>query len=58
MGTVKYRTETMNNALSLLNNLEVKGIENCKRVALIAQLIDSPEKEESKDGNLHERSEE
>lgn len=55
---IKYKVETMQNALELLNNLEVKGIENCKRVALIAQLINSPEKEEDKDGNLHERNEE
>ena len=36
---ILYKEETINNALMLLNNLEVKGIENAKRVAFIAELL-------------------
>jgi len=44
-----YSEESVNNMKILLNNMEVKGIENCKRVVLIAQLLETPEKE-NKDG--------
>lgn len=41
----KYSDETIKNIYELLNNLTVMGTSNCKRVALIAQLLENPEKE-------------
>ena len=43
---ITYKEETIQNVYRLLNNIETKGIENAKRVALIAQLLDTPEKGE------------
>lgn len=43
---MKYTEETIRNIFELLNNLTVTGTANCKRVALIAQLLENPEKEE------------
>ena len=51
---LKYKDETINNALMLLNNLEIKGIENAKRVALISQLLRATEKGETEDGSKDE----
>ena len=53
---LKYKDETINNALMLLNNLEIKGIENAKRVALISQLLRATEKGETEDGKLQNRA--
>lgn len=42
---MKYTEETIKNIFDLLNNITVTGTANCKRVALIAQLLENPEKE-------------
>ena len=39
-----YKEETINNALMLLNKLPIVGIDNAKRIAMIAQLLETPEK--------------
>ena len=49
-----YKEETISNALMLLNNLEIKGIENAKRVTLISQLLQTTEKGETEDGKNEE----
>lgn len=41
---ITYSEETIKNALMLLNNIETKGIENAKRIVLISQLLDTPER--------------
>ena len=45
-----YTEVQMKSALNLLNQIEVKGIENCKRIAMIEGIIQSPQKEDN-DGN-------
>ena len=42
-------------ALMLLNQIEVKGIENCKRVTMIEQILQHPEeyKREEEDNGKH-----
>lgn len=44
-----FKEETINNVLMLLNNLDIKGIENAKRIVLITQLLNQTE--ETADGN-------
>lgn len=45
-----YSDTQMQSALNLLNHIEVSGIENCKRIAMIEAIIQSPQKEDN-DGN-------
>ena len=37
---IKYKEEQIRNVANLLDNLTVKGIENAKRIAIIAQILD------------------
>ena len=46
---MKYSAEAINGALMLLNNIEIKGIDNAKRIAGIATILSNPE--EDKDGS-------
>lgn len=49
-----YTDEAIKNALQLLNRIEVRGIENCKRVALIEEILQHPEiNREDKDNGKH-----
>ena len=53
---LSYTTEQIEGALRVLDNIEVNGIDNCKRVFMIHQILHSPveEKEEKveKDGTV------
>lgn len=51
-----YRQEAIESTLTLLNQLSVKGIENCKRICLIEQILQNPEegKGEKENGNCSE----
>ena len=42
---MNYTKETVEQIKAMLNSITVKGIEDCRRIALIAQLLDNPEKE-------------
>lgn len=49
-----YTDEAIKNALQLLNRIEVRGIENCKRVTLIEEILQHPEiNREDKDSGKH-----
>lgn len=42
---MKYKVEQINLVIKLLNQLEIKGIENANRIAMIASILNEPEKE-------------
>ena len=42
---VKYTDEQIHSMVILLNNLEIKGIENARRIAMITSIIDQGIKE-------------
>jgi len=53
---MKYTTTQIQSALSLLNQISVKGIDNCKRICLIEQILQNPEEEEEKEnGNCSQK---
>lgn len=41
---LKYTEQQINNVANLLNNLTIRGIEDAKRVAVIAGILNSGEK--------------
>ena len=43
---MKYTEENIAGCLKLLDQLQVSGIQNCTRVAMIAQILNNPEKED------------
>lgn len=47
----RYSTVQIQSALNLLNGIKVSGIENCKKIAMIEAIIQSPQEEETNDGN-------
>jgi ribulose bisphosphate carboxylase small subunit len=49
-----YREEAIAGALRLLNQIEVKGIDNARRIVMIEQILQHPEGEEAQDGNEKE----
>lgn len=51
--TMRYTATQIQSALALLNQLSVKGIENCQRICLIEQILQNPEvgEGEKEDGN-------
>ena len=46
-----YTVTQIQSALQLLNNISVKGIDNCKRICMIEQILQNPEEGEEKNGN-------
>ena len=46
---IQYREEQIRTILVCLENLEVKGSENCKRILLMKQTLEHPVKEETND---------
>lgn len=50
---VIYTMEQMQELSRYLNELTVKGLENCKLVALCAQIIDNPTKVEEGDADAN-----
>lgn len=46
---MNYTKEQIEGALSLLNSLEIKGIENAKRITMIDMILRTPE-EDKNDG--------
>ena len=45
---IKYDKARIEYALNLLNEIEVKGIENCKRVAIIESVLQDFKEDEEK----------
>lgn len=46
-----YTVTQIQSVLQLLNQLGVKGIENCKRICLIEQILQNPEEGEGEKEN-------
>lgn len=51
---MKYTTTQIQSVLQLLNQINVKGIENCKRICLIEQILQNPEEGEEKENGSSE----
>ena len=49
---ISYTETQIRTARALLETLEVKGYDNCKRVVMLRQILDSGEKE-NEDGEDH-----
>ena len=47
---MNYTKEQIDAALALLNGIDIKGIENAKRITMINMILNSPE-EDQKDGS-------
>ena len=54
MDEIRYTRNTVENILNSLNSMNVVGIENCKSVAIIEALLQSPIQEVKKDGEENE----
>lgn len=48
---MRYTVTQIQSVLSLLNQISVKGIENCKRVCMIEQILQNPEEGEGEKEN-------
>lgn len=49
---LKYSVTQIQSVLQLLNQISVKGIENCKRICMIEQILQNPaEGEGEENGN-------
>lgn len=48
---MKYGLTQIQSVLQLLNQISVKGIENCKRICLIEQILQNPDKGEGEKEN-------
>lgn len=48
---MKYGLTQIQSILQLLNQISVKGIENCKRICLIEQILQNPEEGEETKNN-------
>ena len=51
---MNYTKEQIDAALALLNGIDIKGIENAKRITMINMILNSPE-EDQKDGSKDEK---
>ena len=49
--TMRYTETQIQSALALLNQLSTKGIENCRRICLIEQILQHPEEGEGEKEN-------
>jgi len=49
-----YKQNAIESALTLLNQINVKGIDNCKRICMIEQILQNPEKGEEKENGSSE----
>ncbi len=55
MDEIRYKRSVVESILNSLNSINVVGIENCKRVAIIEALLQNPIQEEAKkDGEENE----
>lgn len=53
---MKYTTTQIQSILQLLNQINVQGIDNCKRICLIEQILQNPEEgEEKENGSSKEK---
>lgn len=53
---LKYEQTAIQSALTLLNQISVKGIDNCKRICMIDQILQHPEEgEEKENGNCSKK---
>ena len=41
---MRYTTTQIQSAMALLNQIETKGVDNCKRICMIEQILQHPEK--------------
>lgn len=48
---LKYNQTAIQSALTLLNQIDVKGIDNCKRICMIDQILQHPEEGEGENEN-------
>ena len=56
MNGMKYTATQIQSVLQLLNQIDVKGIDNCKRICLIEQILQNPEEgEEKENGNCSKK---
>ena len=47
---VTYKREKITKVFSLLNSLDIRGIENARRIAVISEILNNPE-EDKEDGS-------
>ena len=47
---ISYSETQIQSALTLLNEVSTKGIENAKRIVMIEQILQHPTREETEDG--------
>lgn len=54
---MRYSVTQIQSVLNLLNQIDVKGIKNCKRICLIEQILQYPKEEEGEkeNGNCSEK---
>lgn len=57
MKKVEYPEQTVLNILRLINSMNIKGLENIKKINIIINLLDSgiPKNEEENNGNNEQR---
>ena len=48
---LKYTEMQIKSALTLLNQISTKGINNCQRICMIEQILQNPITEEKDDGS-------
>ena len=51
---IRYTETQIQSALTLLNEISTKGIENARRIIMIEQILQSPVREEKENGNCSE----
>lgn len=52
---ISYTETQIQSALTLLNEISTKGIENAKRIVMIEQVLQHPTREEKENGNCSEK---
>lgn len=51
---IRYTETQIQSALTLLNEISTKGIENARRIIMIEQILQRPVREEKENGNCSE----
>lgn len=54
---MRYTTTQIQSAMALLNQIETKGVDNCKRICMIEQILQNPIME-GKDGDCNKEKSE
>lgn len=50
---LRYDQTAIQSVLTLLNQVNVKGIDNCKRICMIEQILQEPIMEDKNDGDCN-----